>query len=132
MFYLLLVPMFSQEKFIVFQIVVPPLAVPSFSLATFRSTVLLFSSFANKESVCGYLWVESESKSVSYSVMSDSVTPWTIGHQAPLSVEFSRQEYWGGLPFPSPGDLPKHCRQTLYPLSHQRSIIFDNLWVIML
>ena len=97
--------MFSQEKFIVFQIVVPPLAVPSFSLATFRSTVLLFSSFANKESVCGYLWVESESKSVSYSVMSDSVTPWTIGHQAPLSVEFSRQEYWGGLPFPSLGDL---------------------------
>ena len=33
-------------------------------------------------------------------------TPWTIAHQAPLSVEFSRQEYWSGLPFPSPGDLP--------------------------
>ena len=38
--------------------------------------------------------------------MSDSVTPWTIAHQAPLSMEFSRQEYWSGLPFPSPGDLP--------------------------
>ena len=38
--------------------------------------------------------------------MSDSVTPWTIVHQAPLSMEFSRQEYWSGLPFPSPGDLP--------------------------
>ena len=34
------------------------------------------------------------------------VTPWTIVHQAPLPVEFSRQEYWIGLPFPSPGDLP--------------------------
>ena len=34
------------------------------------------------------------------------VTPWTIAHQAPLSMEFSRQEYWSGLPFPSPGDLP--------------------------
>ena len=34
------------------------------------------------------------------------VTPWTIVHQAPLSVGFSRREYWGGLPFPSPGDLP--------------------------
>ena len=34
------------------------------------------------------------------------VTPWTIARQAPLSMEFSRQEYWGGLPFPSPGDLP--------------------------
>ena len=34
------------------------------------------------------------------------VTPWTIAHQAPLSMGFSRQEYWSGLPFPSPGDLP--------------------------
>ena len=33
------------------------------------------------------------------------VTPWTVSHQAPLSMEFSRQ-YWRGLPFPSPGDLP--------------------------
>ena len=33
------------------------------------------------------------------------VTPWTIACQAPLSMEFSRQEYWSGLPFPSPGDL---------------------------
>ena len=40
------------------------------------------------------------------SVMSDSLIPWTIAHQAPLSMEFSRQEYWGRLPFPSPGDLP--------------------------
>ena len=34
------------------------------------------------------------------------VTPWTVAHQAPLSMGFSRQEYWSGLPFPSPGDLP--------------------------
>ena len=33
-------------------------------------------------------------------------TLWTIAHQAPPSVGFSRQEYWSGLPFPSPGDLP--------------------------
>ena len=32
--------------------------------------------------------------------------PWTIAHQTPPSMEFSRQEYWSGLPFPSPGDLP--------------------------
>ena len=32
-------------------------------------------------------------------------TPWTIAPQAPLSVGFSRQEYWSGLPFPSPGEL---------------------------
>ena len=33
-------------------------------------------------------------------------TPWTVAHQAPLSMGFCRQEYWSGLPFPSPGDLP--------------------------
>ena len=35
-----------------------------------------------------------------------SVTPWTVAHQASLSVEFSRQEYWSGMPYPIPGDLP--------------------------
>ena len=34
------------------------------------------------------------------------VTPWTVAHQAPLSMGFSRQEYWSGLPSPPPGDLP--------------------------
>ena len=34
------------------------------------------------------------------------VTPWTVAHQALLSMEFSRQEYWSGLPFSSPRDLP--------------------------
>ena len=43
---------------------------------------------------------------VSCSVMSDSMTTWTVACQASLSMEFSRQEYWNGLPFPSPGDLP--------------------------
>ena len=58
----------------------------------------------------------------SHSVVSDSVTPWTRAHQAPITMEFSRQEYWSGLPFPPPGifptqgsnpDLP-HCRRILY------------------
>ena len=38
--------------------------------------------------------------------MSDSATPWTVTPQTPLSMEFSRQEYWSRLPFPTPGDLP--------------------------
>ena len=50
---------------------------------------------------------------------------------APLSVGFSRQEYWNGLPFPSPGNHPDpgfepglpHCRQTLYVLSYQRILL---------
>ena len=46
------------------------------------------------------------SESVSLSVMSDSVIPRTVAHQAPLSMEFSRQEHWRRLPFPPPGNLP--------------------------
>ena len=38
--------------------------------------------------------------------MSDSAIPWAVACPAPLSMEFSRQESWNGLPFPSPGDLP--------------------------
>jgi len=41
-----------------------------------------------------------------HSVTSNSATPWIVAHQAPLSMEFLRQEYWSGLPFPSLGDLP--------------------------
>ena len=40
------------------------------------------------------------------SVMSNSVTPWTVTHQAPLYMGFSRQEYWSGWPYPPSGDLP--------------------------
>ena len=41
-----------------------------------------------------------------WSVMSDSAPPWTVAHQVYLSMEFSRQEYRNGLPFPTPRDLP--------------------------
>ena len=43
-------------------------------------------------------------ESVHHSVMFDSATPWTVAHQAPLTMAFSRQEYWSGLLFPPPGD----------------------------
>ena len=39
-------------------------------------------------------------------VSNSFMIPWTVAHQAPLSMELSRQEYWSGQPFPSPGDLP--------------------------
>ena len=62
--------------------------------------------------------------------------PWTIAYQAPLSMEFSRQGYWSGLPFPSPGIFPTqgsnpglpHCRQTPYRLSHQGSPLSRKHW----
>ena len=42
---------------------------------------------------------------LSRSVVTDSVVPWTAAYQVPLPMEFSRQEYWSGVPFPTPGDL---------------------------
>ena len=73
----------------------------------------------------------SEGISVSRSVLSDSVTPWTVACQAPLSMEFFRQEYCSGSHsllqgiFPTQGLNPGflHCRRILYHLSHQGSPI---------
>ena len=53
-----------------------------------------------------------------HSVMSSSLaTPWTVAHQAPLSVRFPRQEYWSGLPFPPPTDLPDPGIEPMSPMS---------------
>ena len=53
----------------------------------------------------------------SHYVLSDSfVTPWTVAHQASLPMGFPRQEYWSGLPFPSPGDLPDPGIEPRYPV----------------
>ena len=45
------------------------------------------------------------------------VTPWTAAHKPPLSMEFSRQEYWSGLPFPTPEDLPYPGIEPASPVS---------------
>ena len=52
------------------------------------------------------VFVLKERKVMSHSCVQLFATPWTVAYQAPLSMVFSRQEYWSGLPFPSPGDLP--------------------------
>ena len=61
------------------------------------------------------------------------VTPWTAAHQVPLSMGFSRLEYWSVVPFPSPGDFPhpglRHCGQTLYRLSYQGMTQQLHFWV---
>ena len=43
------------------------------------------------------------------------VSPWTVAHQIPLSTGFLRQEYWSGLPFPFPGDLPDSGIEPMSP-----------------
>ena len=67
---------------------------------------------------------------VSHSVMSDSLwPPWTTAHQAPLSMEFSRQEYWTGLSFPSPGDWTwLFCINSRSLPSEPPGKSFDHMW----
>ena len=48
--------------------------------------------------------------------------PWTVALQAPLFMEFSRQEYWSGLPFPSPGDLPDPGIESMSPVLQADSL----------
>ena len=57
--------------------------------------------------------------------MSDSATPWTVAHQASLSVEFSRQGYWSGLPFPFPGDLPNPGMEPWPPALQADSLLSE-------
>ena len=67
------------------------------------------------------------------------VTLWTVAHQAPRSIRFSRQEYWSGLPFPPPGDHPDLGIETASPVSpalqadslplrHQGVLLYMNLF----
>ena len=51
-----------------------------------------------------------------------SATPWTVDHQAPLSMGFSRQEHWNGLSFPSPGDLPDPGIELRFPVLQADSL----------
>ena len=62
---------------------------------------------------------------VSCSVVSNSATPWTVAHQASLSMEFSRQEYWSGLPFPSPEELPNPGIEPWSPAWQADSLPFE-------
>ena len=60
------------------------------------------------------------------------VIPWTVSRQAPLSMKFSRQEYWSGLPFPTPGDLPNAGIKTTYPVLAGGFFTTEKLWSILL
>ena len=81
-----------------------------------------------------------ESKSVCHSVESNSVTPWTVAHQDPLSMKFSRQESSSGLPFSSPEDVSDPRIESESPILQAESIlsepprnifffVFYSLWI---
>ena len=60
--------------------------------------------------------------------MSDSLRPpWTVAYQAPLSMGFSRQDYWSGLPFPTPWDLPNTEIKLVFPALQTDSLLSEPL-----
>ena len=73
--------------------------------------MIMLSEVSQRESQISYdityMWnLKKEKKVKLLSHVQLCATPWTVAYHAPPSMEFSRQEYWSGLPFPSPGDLP--------------------------
>ena len=81
------------------------LFLPCANAVSFEFTVAQFCLISDWELYYIVLYLYCHGKSEG-KVVSDSATPWTAALQAPLSMGFSRQEYWSGLLLPSPGDLP--------------------------
>ena len=88
--------------------------------------------------LANYVHISGSGHNANRSVMSDSAYPRTVAYQAPLSMGFSRQESWSGLPFPAPGHLPKRgtgpasvaspaLQVDFLPLSH-RGYIYTLLY----
>ena len=63
----------------------------------------------------------------SFSRVQFFVIPWTVAHQAPLSMDFSQQEYWNRLPFPSSGDLPNPGMEPASP-ALQKNVLLLSHW----
>ena len=78
---------------------------------------------------CGYLHVTILFVCVSLSRVQFFITSWTVAHQAPLSTEFSRQEYWSKLPLPSPGDLPKPEIEPGSPALQADSLLSEPIYM---
>ena len=73
-----------------------------------------------------YLFIQFTFRSVRLSVMSDSATLWTVACQAPLSMEFSRQDYWSGLPFISKSPLLMFAQMTCAELMEFEKCMYKS------
>ena len=82
----------SNHLILCHPVLLPPSIFPSIRIFSSESVLSIKWTMKVKVKSFGRVWL--------------FATPWTVSYQAPPSVEFSRQEYWSGLPFPSPGDLP--------------------------
>ena len=59
-------------------------------------------------------------------------TPWTVAYQAPSSMGFSRHEYWSGVPFPSPSDLPNPGIEPRYPALQADALLSEPIYVFII
>ena len=83
----------------------------------FQERVLERGAIAFYDNICIYNYIFAVVFVQPLSHVSLFLTPWTVTHQVPLSMGFPRQEYWSGLPFPSPEDLPNPGVEPTYPAS---------------
>ena len=77
------------------------------------------------------VWSQGQGDSTAVQLLSCvplSATPWTAAHQAPLSVGFSRQEHWSGVPLPSPGDLPDPGIERTSPVLQRQILYHLAVW----
>ena len=77
-------------------------------------------------------YMQSESEVKSLSRVQLFATPWTVARQAPLSMGFSRQEYWSGLPFPSPGESswPRDWTQVSRIVGRRFTVWATRTWIM--
>ena len=92
---------------------------------------LLFPSLTRTFDSCKDICYWMSRAAQSFSVMSNSVFSWTVASHAPLSIGFYRQEYWSGLSFPSPGDLPNSGFETTSPHWQEDSLSLSH-WEALL
>ena len=93
-------PPLAGDEYIQFSLFFLPLSLPVPVIASHVSYWLLLLFLIISQLILFFLGADVLSRGQLFA------TPWTIAQQAPLLMEFSRQEYWSGLPFPAPGDLP--------------------------
>ena len=115
----------------------PPVSSQTHSLCIFLSVTFL-DVYINHKCVFLKMWHASVTFYVCVCVLSSfsrvwlSVTPWTVARQAPLSMGFSRQEHWSGLPCPPPGYLPDPGIKSTSPALAGRFFTTSTTWEVLL
>ena len=91
-----------------------------------RAEDICMRKFSVVTSVC-FNWLAACVAVYTKSCLTVFVTPWTVAHQAPLSMRLPKEEYWSGLPFPPPGDFPDSVMESRFPALQADSLPLSHL-----